>query len=65
MKRWILVLGCYGFMVCSAHAAALSFQSLALHRGKMGATRDEGDIGARLTEQSCCHRRPKRGTVER
>jgi hypothetical protein len=30
-------------------ATAPNFQS-ALHRGKMGATRDEGDIGARLSE---------------
>jgi hypothetical protein len=33
-------------------AAALNFQSLALHGGKMGAAGDEDDIGAGLGQRS-------------
>ncbi len=39
------IVGCPGRHEMGLAAAALNFQSLALHGGKMGAARDEYDVG--------------------
>ncbi len=45
------IVGCPGRHEMGLAAAALDFQALLLHGGKMGAARDKGDIGARLGQR--------------